>query len=253
MKKENILFGIIGLLIGLIIGFVATNTINRNGYGQATTSAQTAAPAANPQTGQPQFVPPQQVPNQAVKEQPQRAAMPGVQQAIDRARNEPENFEAQIAAAEMYYRIQNFDEAAQYFERANKLQPENYDIIVKLGNIYYDKAETAVRGGTDGTENFKISEKWYTAALAKKPDDVNVRTDLGLTFLLRQPPETDRAIKEFRTSLEKNPAHELTLQNLAAALQSKGDTAGLQETLTQLGKVNPQNPALERFGSKVSQ
>ena len=37
-------------------------------------------------------------------------------------------------------------------------------------------------------------------------------------FALRQPPDYDRAIAEFRRSLERDPRHEQTLQNLVFAL-----------------------------------
>ncbi len=38
MKKENILFAVSGLLVGLIIGFFAANSINRNAVSQQTTA-----------------------------------------------------------------------------------------------------------------------------------------------------------------------------------------------------------------------
>jgi tetratricopeptide (TPR) repeat protein len=161
--------------------------------------------------------------------------MPAVQETIEKANREPNNFEAQMAAAEMYYRIQRFDDAAKFYERANQLKPDDYETVIKLGNVYFD-------GG-----KFEQAEKWYSQALAKNPADVNVRTDLGLTFFLRQPPDIERAVQEYRKSLAVNPNHELTLQNLSVALQQKGDSAGLQETIAQLEKVNPNNPAVARF------
>jgi tetratricopeptide (TPR) repeat protein len=191
-----------------------------------------------------------QINNQVVRDQNQTggktggAALPQVQEKLDRANNNPNDFAAQEEAGEMYYRIKGYDKAALYYEKANQLKPDDYGVIVQLGNVYYDKAATATEAGNDGTADFKLAEKWYLKALAKKPDDVNVRTDLGLTFFLREPKDVDRAIQEYRKSLEINPNHELTLQNLAAAFKEKGDTNGLQATLNQLQKINPNNPAV---------
>src|SRR3712207_7921773 len=55
--------------------------------------------------------------------------------------------------------------------------------------------------------SYETAEKWYAAALAKNPDDLNVRTDLGLTFYLRQPPNIERAIAEDRKSTRLNSSH----------------------------------------------
>ncbi len=85
------------------------------------------------------------------------------------------------------------------------------------------------------------------SSLVKNPDDVNVRTDLGTTFVRRANPDFDRAVKEFRASLERNPQHEQTLHNLAFALKQKGDAEGLKQTLVRLEQVNPNNPLLKTY------
>lgn len=241
MKKENVLFGIIGLLIGLIVGFTVTNSINRSGYSQMATP-NAGLTAANQS----------QVSTQAVKDQPRTGggAMPQIQQTIDRAKNEPNNFEAQIAAADMYYRIQRFEEAAAFFEKALQIKPEDYETIVQLGNSYFDAGAIKMEQGGDGSENFKKAEKIYEKALAKKPDDVSVKTDLGLTYFYRQPKDIERALKEFKASLAINPSHEMTLQVMARAQKEKGDNAALQETLGKLEKLKPNNPVLQQLKSE---
>ncbi|MDQ4123714.1 MAG: tetratricopeptide repeat protein [Acidobacteriota bacterium] len=237
MKKNNVIFGIVGLVLGLIIGFAVTNSINRNAYSQmATQNAQNAAFSGN----QPQ------VSNQVVRDQPRSggAAMPQIQQTLDRAKNEPDNFAAQMEAGEMYYRIQRFEEAADYFEKAIQIRPDDYDALVKAGNARFDAGAIKMESGGNGTEDFIKAEKIYEAALTKKPNDPDVRTDLGLTYLYRQPKDIERALKEFRASLVADPNHEITLQSMARALKEKGDTAAFQETLVKLEKVNPDNRTL---------
>lgn len=219
MNKDNILFAIIGLLAGLIIGFIATNSYNRSALSAQNTVAPNS-PMMNQQN------PGQQSPN---------AAMPGVAEAIDKADKNPEDFESQIKAGEMFARINNFEKAIVYFERANKIKPDDYQTIVILGNVNFDANKLTEAAG------------WYEKALAKKQDDVNVRTDYGLTFFLRQPKDIDRAIKEYNTSLSINPNHELTLQNLAVAFSEKKDAEGLKQTLAKLEKVNPSNQIIQKL------
>ena len=68
----------------------------------------------------------------------------------------------------------------------------------------------------------------------KKSDDVNVRTDFGITFVERENPDLDRAVKEFQTSLQTNPKHEPALYNLGVAYYKKGNTAETEKILAQL-------------------
>jgi len=85
-----------------------------------------------------------------------------VSAALDKARKEPNNFEAQLKAAELYYQIQRFDDAIGYLLKANQLQPDSYETVANLGMVNMDAG------------HFETAEKWYKAALMKKPDDVRV-------------------------------------------------------------------------------
>jgi tetratricopeptide (TPR) repeat protein len=232
MTKENILFSIIGLLLGCIIGFIFANSVNQRGYEPRTN-------AMNP-AGQNPNLPPDhpQLPMNGVADQEGMNA--AVTEAIQRARTEPNNFEAQVAAAQLYYRIQRYDEAIEFLLKANQLRPDDYATTVRLGDANFDAG------------HFETAEKWYTAALVKNPADVNVRTDLGLTFFLREPPDIERAIKEYRASLEREPKHEQTLQNLTAALIKKGDAQEAQTTLAALEGVNPSNEGIVKLRSDLA-
>ena len=235
MNKENILFGIVGLLAGLIIGFMGANSINKSAASQ-TAATSTSAQSGNLPAGHPD------VPGGQTGSQPGMGAnAPEVQAAIEEARKNPDNFEAQMKAAAFYYQIERYDGALEFLQRANKLKPDDYGTIVQLGNTNFD------------ADKYDDAEKWYTQALAKKPDDVNVRTDLGLTYMFRNPPDYDRAIKEFKASLEKEPNHAQTLQNLTVAYTKKGDAANASATLAKLEGMEPSNPALPKLRDEVNQ
>ena len=225
MNKDNILFAIVGLLLGLIIGFIGANSINRNAISQANQGV-------NPLSGLPEGHP-------GVTGQADPSSMPEVQSAVEKAKQEPENFEAQVKAGELFYQIQRYDEAVNYFAQANKLKPDDRELIVRLGNASFDGSK------------FEEAEKWYLKALETDSEDVNVRTDLGLTFIFRVPPDYDRAIKEFLASLERNPTHPQTLQNLVVAYTKKGDAAKATETLAKLEAVDSQNQAIARLREEI--
>jgi tetratricopeptide (TPR) repeat protein len=151
-------------------------------------------------------------------------------QAIDKAKQQPNDYDAQMTAADLYYQIQRFDDAATFYEAAAKLKPSEVEPLIKAGNANFDG------------EKYADAEKWYLLALAKKPNDINVRTDLGLTFFLREPRDIDRAIKEYKTSLALDPNHKITLQNLALAYKEKGDKTNFDATAEKLRAVDPNNP-----------
>lgn len=224
MSKENILFVIIGLLGGLIIGFVFANSVNQRGVA---TVAGPVTPNANLPAGHPEV------------SGTGGGMQPEVQAAIDQARKEPDNLDAQMKAAELYYQIQRFDGAIEFLKRANQLKPDSREVIVQLGNAYFD------------SEKYEEAEKWYSSALAKKADDVDVRTDLGLTFIFRDKPNYDRAIKEFQRSLELNPNHPQTLQNLTVAYTKKGDATKANDTLAKLEVIDSTNESIKKLREDI--
>jgi tetratricopeptide (TPR) repeat protein len=213
MNKENVLFGVIGLLLGLVVGFMYANSINQSAASPRPAAvgmpSNTAIPPGHPDIGA------------------QNAGMqPAVQEAIEKA-------------AEMYYQIQRFDGAIEFLKRANQLKPDDYETTVNLGNAYFD------------AKKFEDAEKSYAQALAKKPDDVNVRTDLGLTFVFRSTPNYDRAIQEFERSLSLDPNHVQTLQNLTVAYTKKSDAAKARATLAKLEAVDSTNSSIAKLREDI--
>ncbi|MEO8648822.1 MAG: tetratricopeptide repeat protein [Acidobacteriota bacterium] len=226
ITKENALFTIIGLLAGAMIGFFVANSINTS---VAITNMGSSQPAAGLPSGHPN------VPSG----NGEGGAIPEVQAAIENARQNPTDFEAQMKAAELFYQIQRFDGATEFLKKANEIQPENYEVVVNLGNASFD------------AEKYEEAEKWYSTALAKKQDDRDVRTDLGLTFVFRPKPDYDRAITEFKRVLEDDPGHKQALQNLTVAYTKKEDAANANLTAERLEKVDPTNSSLAKLREDI--
>jgi len=160
MTRENLLFAIIGVLFGFIVGFIFASTMNqRYGPGAPTALSSGQLPADHPPVG----------PNAAA---PNSGGMQAeVSAQLEKARNEPKNFEAQIKAAELYYQIQRYDPAIEFLLKANQLKPDDYQTLVLLGVVNLD------------AHHYDVAEKWYRAALLKKNDDVVVLAGLSAAML----------------------------------------------------------------------
>jgi Flp pilus assembly protein TadD len=159
MNKDNLMFAIIGLLLGFIIGFMVHSVL----------SQRESAPRGP--TQQTQSMPPNHPPvggDQAGDTGQQMLA--SVQTAMKQARENPNDFEAQVTAAKLEYQIQRYDQAIEYLLAANKLKPTDFNTLAMLGEANMDAG------------HFDAAEKWYRAALLKKPDDVTL-TD-ALCFVL---------------------------------------------------------------------
>lgn len=225
MTKENILYGVIGLLVGVIVGYIVTQAINR--HYAVTPAAQSARHGAGA------------IPPGGAAEQPAGGPPAPVMESIQKARSEPDNFDLQMQAADLYVQIQRYENSLEFLNRAQKLKPNDFNVLSKLGNVNFD------------LERYEEAAKWYQAALKVKPEDVNVRTDLGASYYLQKPAKLDEAIAAYRASLKYDPRHEKTLHNLTLALIDKGDKAGARETLARLEQVNPSNPGLADLKAKL--
>ncbi|MBS1798029.1 MAG: protein kinase [Acidobacteria bacterium] len=160
---------------------------------------------------------------------------PNKPQSVDQTEQNSAEFEKSIKAARSFYEKGDFARAIENARTANRSNPDDYETKVLLGNANFD------------TENYEESARWYLAALEQKPDEADVRTDLGLTYAMRKSPDFDRAIDEFDKALASNPNHQQALQNLTFVYIKKGDAARAAETLARFEKVDPKNPAIPKL------
>lgn len=160
MSRENLLFGIIGILLGFIVGFMFASSM--------ATKTQTAN--ASLSQDMPADHPPVGAQNAGGGGNPEQVRAQ-VTADIEKARNEPKNFDAQVKAAELYYRIGRYDQAIEFLIKANQLKPTDYNTVFMLGAFNFD------------AEHFEPAEKWFTAANKMKPDDAMALEGLAETRL----------------------------------------------------------------------
>ena len=159
MTRENILFAIIGILLGFIVGFMLASSMSQKSAMQVAGTSQTMPADHPPLSGQNAPDP------QAVREQ--------VSASLEKARTEPNNFDAQVKAAELYYQIQQYDKAIEYLIKANQLKPTDYRTVTMLGVMNLDAG------------HYDTAEKWYRVAMKMKSDDVMVLSGLAYSTLQR--------------------------------------------------------------------
>jgi tetratricopeptide (TPR) repeat protein len=173
MSRENLLFAIIGILLGFIVGFMFASSMSQKAMQQTAASSQ-PMPADHPPIGQNSPDP------QAMRAQ--------VAASLEKARNEPTNFEAQMEAAQLYYQIQRFDQAIEFLLKANQIKPTDYRTVVVLGMVNLDAG------------HYDTAEKWYQAAMKMKSDDAAVLSGMAAVKLEKG---DARAAEDLIAKLEK--------------------------------------------------
>lgn len=174
MTRENLLFSIIGILFGFIVGFMFASTMNQKyGPDAQPQAVSQSMPADHPPVGA----------NTGMN--PGGGMQAEVTASIEKARTEPKNFEAQLKAAELYYQIQRYDQSIEYLLKANQLRPTDYQTVVFLGMVNLDAGY------------YDTAEKWYRAAMKMKADDIMVLAGMAETMLQkRNAGEAEAAISQ---------------------------------------------------------
>ncbi|HET9714410.1 MAG TPA: tetratricopeptide repeat protein [Pyrinomonadaceae bacterium] len=193
MSRENLLFAIIGILLGFIVGFMfASSMSQKQAMQQQAAAGSQSMPADHPPVGA------QNAPNPQAMQQEVTAS-------LEKARNEPKNFDAQIKAAQLYYQIQRYDQSIEYLLKANQLKPTDYQTVVTLGLVNLDAG------------HYDTAEKWYRAALKMKSDDVMVLAGLAATTLEKG---DAKAAEDAIAQLEKVDPNAEDLPNFKTKLAS---------------------------------
>ena len=192
MSRENLLFAIIGILLGFIVGFMFASSMSQKSAVQQATASSQAMPADHPPVG-------------AQGNQDPQAIRAEVSASLEKARSEPNNFEAQVKAAELYYQIQLYDQAIEFLLKANQLKPTDYRTVVILGMVNLDAG------------HFDTAEKWYRAAMKMKEDDVMVLAGLAAATLQKG---DAKAAEDAIAKLEKVDPNAQDLPNFRDKLAS---------------------------------
>ena len=240
MNKKVLIISVIAVIISFIGGFFVANSINRKQIADLQTELGSLKNAPKKEV-EPDT-------ESTLSEQE-------IRDKIDEADGNPENLEFQKSLALALYRYSTIKQDALWLPdvirlltRAYDKNPEDHSLLVTLANIYFD-----ISLYKPDEVSIKKSRELYQKALEIKPNDADVRTDLGLTYLLVNPPENDKAVIEFNKSLKINSKHERTLQSLAQAMIALGKPKEAADYISKLKEVNPASEAIAELNSKLTE
>lgn len=254
MNTQRIIFLIIGLALGFIVGFALANGINRDEHDKLQAElTRLRAGAANTNTNSSGA-------SQSSPQSPDGNSVPTLtdeqlRNAIAKADASPTDASLQkISGQGLYvYAMQTgnasiLPDAARILKRAQEANPKDYQLTVVTGNALF-----LVARNSGDTARIAEARKYYEQALQTKPDDVLVRTSLGMTYFYDKPSDPQRAIREYRKSLAVDPRHEPTLQNLVPALIATDNLAEAERRLDELERLNSANEDLPNLRAQLEQ
>ena len=119
-----------------------------------------------------------------------------------------------------------------------KKDPKNLPAWVELGNLYFD------------TDQPKEAIEAYSRYLAVKPDNPDVRTDMGIMY--RKLGQFDRALEEFRKAARSDPKHVNSRYNIGLVLlHDKQDIQGAIKAWEEYLKVDPNSEKAQRIRAQI--
>jgi cytochrome c-type biogenesis protein CcmH/NrfG len=119
-----------------------------------------------------------------------------------------------------------------------KKDPKNLPAWVELGNLYFD------------TDQPKEAIDAYSHYLAVKPDNPDVRTDMGIMY--RKLGQFDKALDEFRKAAQSDPKHVNSRYNIGLVLlHDKQDMQGAIKAWEEYLRVDPNSEKAQRIRAQI--
>ena len=119
-----------------------------------------------------------------------------------------------------------------------KKDPNNLPAWVEMGNLYFDSDQP------------KEAIEAYSRYLAVKPDNPDVRTDMGIMY--RKLGQFDRALEEFRKAARSDPKHVNSRYNIGLVLlHDKQDMQGAIKAWEEYLKVDPSSEKAQRIRAQI--
>jgi tetratricopeptide (TPR) repeat protein len=224
MTSRRLLFAVIGIAIGFIASFLWTRGYNSNNAGAVVTTGASSQGARSGGDNQ-------------------QAMMAQIRETMEKAKQNPNDPEAQIEAAGAYDQIGRTKEAVEHLKKAIEINPTDrraFAMTAYIGNYHLQLKE------------YVEAEKWFRKASEINPNVPDAFVELAATFLERQPPVPDEAIRHLQRALGVNAKDAHALEHLIEAYLMKKDSKGADEALYRLQQADSANKRLSQFQTAVS-
>lgn len=239
MKQNALIYGSLGLLIGLIIGFWIANAYNRN----------FSVPPVVQNSSQLSRTPKSESFDEKLSREEIAASF-----AAAESRKDDREFQKKLGLAlARYAAIQNdssfLTELILLLERTNRLFNEkDVETLSVMADVYFIKA-----GEKNDTTLLDKSRKLYRQAISLNPENSDLKAAHASTFLFSKPSQPEAAISELNSILEQNPKHENSLQLLISALIQTKKIELAEQKLAELKKINSSHPAIPALDAQLNQ
>ena len=248
-----VLIFLAGTVLGFVVGFALANGINRQE--QDRLRAQLAQQGGG-SGAKPAGVPQQGGARNASGDDSMPTLTPEqLKNAVAKADESPSDAELQRKVGQALYvyawqagNASILPDVARILRRAHDLDPKNFETALMAGDAHF----LIARSGGD-PKPLIDARRLYESALESKPDDVEARTKLGMTYFYDKPPDAQRAIQEYRRALQVDPHNEIPLQAVAAALIETGNLDEAEKRLGELEQANPHNQELANLRAQLEQ
>lgn len=201
LTKKAFVYALVGLGLGLIVGFKLANEQYRKRL-NAEVNAQAMQAAAQLQGGN-------------------TAAMNQAIEVIDKARKNPDDFTAQMQAADQFMQIQRPEGALEFLIQASKLQPENSDVMSELAGAYFFQ------------DKFADAITWARKTLAKQSANPPAKFYLAYSLIL-----SNQNLNEAESLLT-----ELEASSMGASDSARKALAGMRAQLQEARQGKGAKPA----------
>jgi tetratricopeptide (TPR) repeat protein len=222
VNKNKYLIGLIGLAVGFIISFFLTQNYNKSNAAPATPGAPSGGMASGAGG--------------------QQAMMGQVAGVIEKAKNAPNDFQAQVEAAKVFNQIGRLAETVDYLKKAYAIDAAKFNELGAagfLGQYYFEQ------------KDYPEAETWFNRAIKADPKEADLYVGLAETFVQREPAQPDQAIAQLQQALTVDPKNAHALGHLVEAYAQKKDTRGAEETLKRLKETDPTNNRISVLESMV--
>ena len=206
--QRNIVFSLLGLVLGLVFGFKAANSGYRREAAAATQSAALKA-AAQLSTGG----------GAAAGHQGQDTGQ--ALAVIEKARANPQDLSAQLEAVKQFMQIQRPEGALEFLVNANRLKPADPEIMADLSESYFfsqkfDEAIMWGRRALKGRGDLHVAKYYLMASLIQKKESLS---------------EAEQLLAQLET-LKPGDGALAQARELLRAAQSEAKVGGAKTTLS---------------------
>lgn len=224
VSNRKYLVGLVGLALGFTVSFFLTQNYNKTNAGPGPNSTASATASAGSGGGQ-------------------QAMMGQVQQIIEKAKNSPGDFQAQVDAAKVFNQIGRTAETAEYLKKAYSIDPNKFNELgasAFMGQYYFDQ------------KNYTEAETWFNRAIKAEPNEADLYVALAETYVQRDPAQPDQAIAQLQQALKVDPKSGHALGHLIEAYALKKDARSADEVLNRLKQTDPTNQRIASLETMVA-